>query len=462
MREEDNLLEGKAKEKPYPNNLKQCIKRAGYKIREVADEIGMPRSTLSDYVAGNRPVPKDCLDKIAKVIGYHVEEFVIRNTNQQQTLARVISGNQSDTNNEQASSKNTQVYVSGEKSVDLDEITRRQMLKAAGTALITPTHELLSTDVLDRLTRALKKPSSIDDTTLTNLEAITKNYWQLYSSPARYTVLSGLSGHLHTITQLLEDSQPTHVYSRLCSLASETTQIVGEIFFDMHDNHTAEKYYRAAIEAAKEASNRTLHAVALGRMSFIPIYNHEDGDAQRSVVLLQEAHELVPEEAPNLTQAWLAAVTAEAYSKTQDTTACLKALEASEDFIHRVQPGETSYARFSSSTLSGYKGICYIRIGRSKEAHAVLEEAISATDAKRMRHKSILLVDLATTCAQQTELKKACEYAVKALTIIAQTKSIRVMQRVLDFRNVVALWKSEPCVKSLDDQIAAVLPAIMQ
>ena len=45
-------------------------------MREVAIGIDIPRSTLTDYLAGNRPAPHECLQKIADFIGCDVKEFV--------------------------------------------------------------------------------------------------------------------------------------------------------------------------------------------------------------------------------------------------------------------------------------------------------------------------------------------------------------------------------------------------
>ena len=65
----------KAKARPYPNNIKYLIKLYGYKMVEVADELQMPRSTLYDYISGNRPAPKECLRNIASFLGCDIGEF---------------------------------------------------------------------------------------------------------------------------------------------------------------------------------------------------------------------------------------------------------------------------------------------------------------------------------------------------------------------------------------------------
>jgi tetratricopeptide (TPR) repeat protein len=61
--------------KPYPNNIKYLIKLYGYKVVEIADELQIPRSTLYDYISGNRPAPRECLRDIASFLGCDIGEF---------------------------------------------------------------------------------------------------------------------------------------------------------------------------------------------------------------------------------------------------------------------------------------------------------------------------------------------------------------------------------------------------
>lgn len=42
---------------------------------EIADELQIPRSTLYDYISGNRSTPKECLLDIAAFLGCEIGEF---------------------------------------------------------------------------------------------------------------------------------------------------------------------------------------------------------------------------------------------------------------------------------------------------------------------------------------------------------------------------------------------------
>src|SRR5438045_721621 len=69
----------------YPNHIKRCIKRQGYTLQEVADEVGISRRTLTSYVTGEVPTPRNCLEKIAYTIGCDLDELVIHPTRHSET-----------------------------------------------------------------------------------------------------------------------------------------------------------------------------------------------------------------------------------------------------------------------------------------------------------------------------------------------------------------------------------------
>ena len=214
--------------------------------------------------------------------------------------------------------------------------------------LVYPPDQSYSDEILDRLLKAVKRPSSIDDKVITNLEMMTKNYWQLYagfenSIQYRRDMLYSVSGHLQSITRLINSLQPTHTQKRLYDLASETTQLIGEIFFDIKENATAEKYYNMSIELAREAQNNVLLAVTLGRKSFIPIHSN---NTQKALPFLQTAYTKLIDDSTNIIRAWLLAREAEVHANINDADACFKALEKAEFYLDAAQPGEASSYAF--------------------------------------------------------------------------------------------------------------------
>lgn len=332
--------------------------------------------------------------------------------------------------------------------------------------LTTPFQPSDDKDILDQLITTVKRPQ-IDEQTLTNLEMIVKNQWQLYaglenSVQYREDLLHGLSGYLQTITRLIANLQPTHIHNHLATMACETTQLIGEIFFDLKDSDTAERYYNTSIAIARETQDDVSLAVTLGRKSFIPIYST---NAQKALPLLQEAYTKLKNENSSIIRAWLLAREAEVHAHLQDANACFKALEKAEFYLERAKPGEApSYAftgeaihiHFTRSMLLGYKGACYTHLNMPAEAQTALHEDMSSIDPTRNIHNAIVLIDLARTYIQQGEIGEACKYAQKALSIMIQLKSARVFQRILDFRKELEVWKDTEEVRALDTQIIMV------
>ncbi len=99
------------------------------------------------------------------------------------------------------------------------------------------------------------------------------------------------------------------------------------------------RYYNTAIALAGETDNHILLATALGRKSFIPIYND---DPQQALSLLQEVYARLTGDRSDIIRAWLAAREAEAQAKVENADACAEALERAERYLERSRPDEAA------------------------------------------------------------------------------------------------------------------------
>ena len=395
------------KKAKIPNDvIRYEREKRGWSQNRLAELLGADPSMISRWECGDRRPDPLYQEKLCTLFGKDAVELKLVNPPYQRAVSPLSIHHREEVNT---------------------SLTTIETDRANSLALLTPPfHQPEDSDVLDRLLRVIKRPSRIDQAAFTYLETMTRSHWQLYAAfensiQYRYDMLDSVSGHLRAITRLMEHPYPMPIHDRLSALACETIQLIGEIFFDIKDNATAERYYNTAIAVAKETHNSPLFAVTLGRKSFIPIYSN---DAQKALPLLQEAYAQLTDSTSDIIRAWLSAREAEVYASIGEAHACTKALERSEISLERAQPGEASSyafaegavdAHFTRSLLLGWKGACYTLLKQPQAAQEALKEDLAIVDPARSIHNAIVLVDLARTYMQQGEIEEACRYALEAL-----------------------------------------------
>lgn len=58
------------------NRIKQCRIKAGYTQKEMADRLGIPKSTYSNYENGHREPKKEILEKLAKELNMNIHDLL--------------------------------------------------------------------------------------------------------------------------------------------------------------------------------------------------------------------------------------------------------------------------------------------------------------------------------------------------------------------------------------------------
>ncbi|HEY6286970.1 MAG TPA: hypothetical protein VIX20_15010 [Ktedonobacteraceae bacterium] len=120
----------------------------------------------------------------------------------------------------------------------------------------------------------------------------------------------------------------------------------------------------------------------------------------------------------------------------------------------QASKGDDHYATgFNPSRLAGYEGACYVRLRQPERALPALQQALSLLDPQAMRRQSTLFTDMGIAYAQQGDMQRACQYAVQALAITMQTKSLSVLERVRLVYTELEPWKDREDVKDLERQL---------
>lgn len=343
-----------------------------------------------------------------------------------------------------------------------NDVNRRQALKQigiAGVAAIVGGNAFFSTDSWEQLSLALRKTSVVEEATLQNLESITRGFWQLRATLPPRDIAQSVLAHLQTVTQMLRQSLPELMRQRLCAIAGETAQLLGQMAFDMNDHAAAQSYYKVSIEAAQEAQQNNLCAITLGRASLLPINSVAP---ENSVPLLRKAQLLAQSAHTGLSRAWLLAIEAESWAKANNADECARALDHAEESLapvasNQAADGDPYWTEFTPVRLNAYKGACFIRLGQSRKAIQALSEALALASSHSLRPRAIMLTDLAKAYVEYGEIEMGCQTAVDALQLAHQTKSPMVYGRIQDVRRQLQPYESHLAVKVFDEQLLTYL-----
>jgi transcriptional regulator with XRE-family HTH domain len=342
---------------------------------------------------------------------------------------------------------------------DVDRRDFLQTIGVVGAKLIVPSRLAANPEPWERFLKVLKRPSTIDETTLSHLEMLAQNSWQLIPDVTG-VVSNELRGYavnqLANVADLLGGSLTDPARKRLTSVGGEFSMIAASMSANLRDFDKAQLYYNVSIEAAREASNHSLEAVGLASLAIRLTHLKK---ADKALPLIQEARRLAGRSSTVTIRTWLAAVEAEVQANLKDYTACFRALEYAEHVPPQYLPGEDPYVTmFSPSLFAGYKGVCHMQFGEPDVAYKVLSEALTHLNAPSISRRCYILTDLASTCVQRKEIAEACTYVRQALALTVQAKSPALWQRINDVRQQLEAWKDVQDVRDFIDLLNEVKP----
>lgn len=352
--------------------------------------------------------------------------------------------------------------VQESRRLNMDQ-NRRTLLQNAmgfvGTTMLPISSHAAYPQLLERLAHALKKPSSIDSTTLHLLSQRTTNYWRITYDRAMPSgaLLSRVAEHLQKLTLLLEGSLSPDTRDRLSSITSRTALLAGALFFELGDYEESRAYYHLAMSAAQETQDSDQQALILGWTTFSWTY----ADQPREALTYAQGGRAAAKQGDDIfLQSWLAAIEAEIQAHLQERGACLQALSQAEKI--EAAPHQDNryvlYHHFDDSLLNGYRGACFKQLydATDTQSRHFLQQAQQALlEAVAQRRRSNNLVDLSWTLVQQQEIEEACQRAGEALVFIQQKQSITSFRRLLAVRHDLAPWAETAAVKGLDERMNA-------
>ena len=327
------------------------------------------------------------------------------------------------------------VMINGEQATMPIRVPRAVLLEAGGAELLTALAGHPDPAERQRVTAVIKRRHPADMRSVAHFGAVLASYRTLEDLIGPRRLLDPVRSMIEVIDDLRIDA-PAAVQRSLLGLAAQYWQFAGWLRVDLGDNHAAERAYDTALARAIESGTPALMRYVLACKSEQALM---DGRPDAALVLAQEAQR-DPETLTPAARAWAADLEARAHALNGDETNCQHQL----DNARRLQAVSAERGRaeeppwvyhFVNEAFEVHRGICLTDLGRTDQATSVLDAAVAAVPAERVRDRAYYLTYAARAYAADDEPEQADAVACEAAQLALETDSIRVLGRLRRLRS---------------------------
>jgi hypothetical protein len=346
-----------------------------------------------------------------------------------------------------------------------EDMERRALLKALMAGVTS-----VPVGALGALERIRERPAGTvrtDEGVVQGLRALVAAYGQAYETVEPSALAPAVGRLLDRITERLHDPMSPAHRQQLGPIAAEAAALAGWLAHLLDHQGAARAYFSLARDAARDAMDDTLHALALGSLSQLHSTTPAGGRGGSPVALrlLEEANARIGRQAPAAARAWLGARLAEERAALGDADGYRRHMARAEDaWTSGVQDEgrgffsmQGFFAGWDDERFDGYHGVCLLLVERPREAEPYLVRSLQRERARAdWRPRATALTDLAAAYAQQREPERACSTAGEALSAATTAGFPMGVQRLRGVRGRLEPWRTHPDVAELDERLATV------
>jgi DNA-binding XRE family transcriptional regulator len=377
--------------------LAKCRKTAGYTQETLAQHLGVERSTVVRWEAGETEPQPWMRPKIAQALNTSDEE--LRSMLDEAADTRPTSSEWID-------------YHPG--SVDLVAVAK------------------LHEDVRDLSDRYDKSPS---------------------------TALLGAAGQLHgRVVNHRKQAPNARLRRALFEVEAESAIFMGQLVWDVSQrrNHLEPTtFLDQAIHAAQQAREPCSESHALLRKSFVALYGEKDPG--KGGALARQAADVARSCSPSLTGLAMLHV-AEGHAMSGNRQLCEAALGEAEAQIGNITATDDMAAGFYSiNEYNRLAGSCYLFLGMSEEAQPILETASKQLSGRKSH--SIALGNLSLALIRQTKPDEAAAAMHQTIDAVALTRGGGGLNLAFAAGRELRPWRDEPWAQDIFDRLLALMAA---
>ncbi len=290
-----------------------------------------------------------------------------------------------------------------------DPMKRRELLRGALAASAAVPGVTALTAARRQLDAAFADDDHAD---LNYLEGQAERYSYGYHGQDPKAVLDELIGDCSQVRLLLDRPQSVTARTRLAHVAG---QLAGELAIVLHDtgqHRDAQGFFTTAARAARESSDRHLHAWVLGRHAMVPLNYGAPGAA---VALTEQARREAGDRS-TAAAALAAAVQARAQAARGNRDAALAAAAEAEQLMDELTPQQAAdtWVGYPRQKHLVHMSQAFTLLGDTRRAYEVQDEALALSRSPSLMTRALLAIDHATCLVHDGEPEEAARSAAQA------------------------------------------------
>lgn len=308
----------------------------------------------------------------------------------------------------------------------------------------------------ERMSHALSHPGSADLVTAADLRNQVHHLDERYVHVASSSLLARAGQCLGQVCFLAAHASRGKVRRELYAVEAEAAILMGQLVWDAsqrRDHASARMYLDQAIDAARQVHDPAAEGLALLRKAMIALYGERN--PREGLALAEQAAQTTSLVSDVLTGLAILHA-AEAHAMLGELAPCEQALAAADTRFDRVGEMDAAIELYSATQFGRMAGSCYLFLEDTKRAQDLLEQA-AAAHRDHSKPQAIVLGNLALALIRQGDLDEAAGRLHQAIDVIELNRSGGGLNIVFTAAREMRPWRTVPAVQEFSDRLLTLM-----
>ncbi len=337
-------------------------------------------------------------------------------------------------------------------------ISRREVLEKLSAAFTlaaaAPLFDIADEDERQHVRTSIAKPDGFSEPTLRYCEQALDNLRRQADVLGPQAALHSALAHRHLATAQAKAAISPYQY-RALSVAAELNQLVGWFCFNLGDYRSAQHYYDEARTLAHDAHNVELVTYVLCTMGHLVTWQ---GKPRVGIDHAIAAQAWASQTGNAKAEAYAADIAARAFAADHEADRCCMALDAEQATLATFgqgEPGLPLWYFYDESFYWATKSECALQLKDATTALASVQTSLGLIDPANVHNYAFTMLIRAEALMRQGDTNEASGIIGDIATLAAVNTTRRIDQKITDLRSALTPWQRTKAIRQLDDILTA-------